>query len=183
VFAEDGVRGGSLRRIALPSGFSPAAIYLFFDNRQRLLSETLSRRGAELVATPRTVAESDHSPADRLHRIVDVTIVFFEAHPDFRRLGRHVTGGSAIVGPTLAGYAGEADGHFTAAMTLLAGVVRARQEAGAVRAGEAAAIAHLYPVLINEHVLLTAERGTTIGTLTPQQFHGLIDGALRDPGR
>jgi hypothetical protein len=66
-------------------------------------------------------------------------------------------------------------------MTLLAGIVRDGQEAAEVRPGDAYAIAHLYSVLINEHILLAAEGESTIGTLTPEQFHGLIDGALRKP--
>ncbi len=183
VFGEHGVRDGSLRQIALLSGFSTAAIYLFFENKQHLLHETLTRRGDELVGVLRTVADSDLSPVDKLHRIVDVTVAFFEARPDFRRLLRHITGGPAIVGPTLAGYAAEADGQFLAAMTLIAGIVGGGQEAGEVRDGDARALAHLYSVLINEHVLLAAEGESSGGTLTPEQFHGLIDGALRKPAR
>jgi TetR/AcrR family acrAB operon transcriptional repressor len=183
VFGEHGVRDGSLRQIALLSGFSTAAIYLFFENKQDLLRETLTRRGDELVGVLWTVAESDLAPLGKLHSIVDVTVAFFDVRPDFRRLLRHITGGPAIVGPALAGYAAEADGQFLAAMTLIAGIVGAGQEAGEVRDGDAHALAHLYSVLINEHVLLAAERESGGGTLTPEQFHGLIDGALRKPAR
>ena len=183
VFGEHGVRDGSLRQIALLSGFSTAAIYLFFENKQDLLRETLTRRGDELVGVLRTVAESDLAPVGKLHRIVDVTVAFFDVRPDFRRLLRHITGGPAIVGPSLAGYAAEAAGQFLAAMTLIAGIVAAGQAAGEVRDGDAHALAHLYSVLINEHVLLAAEGESGGGTLTPEQFHGLIDGALRKPAR
>jgi AcrR family transcriptional regulator len=47
VFGEDGLRDGSMRKIATESGFSTAAIYLFFENKQDLVAETLSRRGGE----------------------------------------------------------------------------------------------------------------------------------------
>src|ERR1700730_9199415 len=96
VFGEHGVRDGSLRQIALLSGFSTAAIYLFFENKQDLLRETLTRRGDE--------------PVGKRHRVVSVTVAFFDVRPDFRRLLRHITGGPAIVGPSLAGYAAEAAG-------------------------------------------------------------------------
>src|SRR5229473_1025769 len=33
VFGEDGIHSGSVRRIAELSGFSPGAIYLFFENK------------------------------------------------------------------------------------------------------------------------------------------------------
>jgi len=154
-----------------------------FENKQHLLSETFTRRGSELVGMLQIEAEGDRSPLDKLHRIVDVAVTFFEARPDFRRLIRHITGGTAIVGPALAGYAGSADGQFVKAMTLLAGIVRDGQEAREIRDGDAAALAHLYSVLINEHVLLAAESVNNLGTLTAHQFHGLIDGALRTATR
>jgi AcrR family transcriptional regulator len=180
VFGEHGVRDGSLREIALLSGFSTGAIYLFFDNKQHLLSETLIRRGAELVEALRAAAaDVDASALDKLHRIVDVTVAFFEARPDFRRLLRHLTGGTAIVGPTLAAY-DDNDGHLTQAMTLLAGVVADGQKSREIRAGNPQAIAHLYSVLINEHVLLATRNESDGGTLTRKQFHALIDGMLRN---
>ncbi len=39
-----------MREIAARSGFSSAALYLFFDDKQHLLSEVLNRRGDELAA-------------------------------------------------------------------------------------------------------------------------------------
>jgi AcrR family transcriptional regulator len=179
VFGEHGVRDGSLRQIALLSGFSTAAIYLFFENKQHLLAETLTRRGAELVCELQIAAEGDLSPIDTLHRIVDVTWAFFEAHPDFRGLVRHITGGTAIVGPALAEYASDVDGYFRKAMMLLAGIVGRGQEIGEIRDGSAFALAHLYSVLVNEHVLLGSEGESTVVGLTSEQFHGLVDGALR----
>src|SRR5450755_2820774 len=66
VFGEEGLRAGSLRQIAFLSGFSTAAIYLFFENKQHLVSETLMRRGGELVGELRTVDGEDRSPLDKL---------------------------------------------------------------------------------------------------------------------
>jgi AcrR family transcriptional regulator len=180
VFGEHGIRDGSLRQIALLSGFSTAAIYLFFENKQHLLAETLTRRGAELVGALQMAAESDVSPLDTLHRIIDVTWAFFEAHPDFRGLIRHITGGTAIVGPTLAEYASDVDGYFRKSMMLLAGVIGRGQEIGEIRDGSAFALAHLYSVLVNEHILLGSEGESNVVGLTPEQFHGLVDGALRN---
>jgi len=184
VFGEQGLRAGSLRQIAVLSGFSAAAIYLFFENKQHLVSETLMRRGGELVGELRTVDGEDRSPLDKLHRIVDVTVAFFEARPHFRGLLRHITGGgTAIVGPTLSEYAGGEGDHFTDAMTLLARIVGDGQQVGEIRDGNPYAIAHFYSVLVNEHVLIGAETVSRKGPLTAEQFHGLIDGALRRPTR
>jgi AcrR family transcriptional regulator len=182
VFGEFGIRDGSLRRIASDSGFSTAAIYQFFDNKQQLLMETLARRGADLIIAIRSVSEEELSPLQRLHHLVDVTVTFFKVHPAFLRLVRQINGSSAIVGPALAQYTGSVDGHFNEAMNLISAVVAEGQASGELRDGSPGAIAHLYSVLINEHVLLAVEGQTNdTGWLTPEQFHGLIDGALRRP--
>jgi AcrR family transcriptional regulator len=181
VFGEQGVRDGSLRQIAHLSGFSTAAIYLFFENKQHLLMETLLRRGVELNGVLRTAAESDGRPLERLHRVIDVTVAFFGTHPYFRQLLRRIAGGTTIVGPALAEHTSDVDGRFTEAMTILAGLVEEGQRAGEVRAGAPYAIAQLYAVLVNEHVHLIAEGAAGIDALSSDQFHGLIDGLLRRP--
>jgi AcrR family transcriptional regulator len=182
VFGQYGVRDGSLRQIAVLSGFSPAAIYLFFENKQDLLIETLTRRGAVLVNTLEDASEGDLSPIETLHRIIDNTKAFFEAHPDFRGLIRHLSGGAAVVGPSLAGYAHHVDGYFNKAMMLFAGIIARGQEMDEIRAGNALALAHLYSVLVNEHVLLGSDGGSKAVPLSDGQFHALVDGALRKPG-
>jgi AcrR family transcriptional regulator len=180
VFGQHGIRDGSLRQIAVLSGFSPAAIYLFFENKQDLLIETLTRRGAVLVNALQDAAEADPSPIETLHRIVDVTKTFFEAHPDFRGMVRHLTGDAAVVGPALAGYAHHVDGYFNKAMTLLSGIVARGQEVGEIREGNAVALAHLFSVLVNEHALLGSGHGRVV-PLSEEQFHAVVDGALRKP--
>jgi hypothetical protein len=110
-----------------------------------------------------------------------VTVAFFEGRPAFRQLLRQATASTAIVGPTLGAYAGSADGDFVTAMNLIADVVSEGQQEGELRDGDPHAIAHLYSVLINEYVLLNTETEMSGGTLTSEQFHSLIDGALRRP--
>ena len=180
VFGTRGVRDGSLREIAAHAGFSTGAIYLFFDSKGHLLAETLTRRATELVATLTVEAERDVAPLAKLHDIVDAMVAFFDARPHFRGLLRHMSGGAEIVGPALAEHARDVGGLFDTAMGLLAEIVRAGQRVGEIRDGDAAAIARLYSVLVNEQVLL-GDGGA--GTLTRQEFHGLVDGALRRPAR
>ncbi len=180
VFGARGVRDGSLREIAAQAGFSTGAIYLFFDSKDHLLAETLSRRATELVATLKVEAERDLAPLAKLHGIVDAMVAFFDARPHFRGLLRHMSGGAEIVGPALAEHAPDVDGLFDTAMSLLAEIVRTGQRRREIRDGDAAAIARLYSVLVNEQVLL-GDGGA--GTLTRDQFHGFVDGALRRPVR
>lgn len=178
---ERGVLDSSLRQIALVAGFSPAAIYLFFDNKQHLIYETLARRGRELNSVLKTVAASDRNPLDKLHRIIDESVLFFDDRPHFRHLLRQLTGGAAIVGPIFAAYTQTSENHFLEAMTTITAIVNEGQAADQIRQGNPATIAHLYSVLVNEHVLLGAKDPGQPGELSPEQFHDLVDGALRKP--
>ena len=181
VFGQDGVRDGSLRKIAVVSGFSTAAIYLFFESKQDLVVETLMRRGIELLAAVREAAAGDETELAKLHRVVDVTVAFFGDRPHFRNLLRHVRGGAAIIGPVLGEFDPGDNATFDDVMTVLADLVRVGQQAGEIRDGDPRVLAHLYSVLINEFVLLGAAAPATAGTLTSVQFHGVIDGVLGNP--
>jgi len=184
VFARSGIRDGSLREIAAESGFSTAGLYLFFDNKQHLFAETLTRRGDELLALLRKTIATDVTPLEQLHEIIDATEAFHAARPEFVSILGQLRGGHTITGPVLAGYATDVDDRFTAVMDLLAGIVVDGQSRGEVRAGDAHALAHLYSVLINEHIFLhldTTDRRAT--ALSHDEFHALVDGALRAPGR
>jgi AcrR family transcriptional regulator len=181
VFGAQGIREGSLRQIAELSGFSTAAIYLFFHNKQHLLAETLIRRGDELVAVLRAVARQEGSALDRLHLVIDATAVFFAGRPHFRELMRHVRGDAALTGPVLEAFANDVSSRFQQAMDVLASLVREGQEQKSIREGDPRALAHFYSVLINEYVLLQGDQA--LGALTADQFHAMVDGALRSPNR
>lgn len=182
VFGAHGPGNGSLRQIAEASGFSTAAIYLFFANKEDLLAETLQRRGVELAARLALLAEGPGTPREQLHHVVDATVDFFTAHPDFRLLLSHLRGGPAITGPVLAAYAGADATPFHDVMRTLAGLIEAGQRSGDVRAGDARALAHLFSVLVNEHLFLTSSPTGGSPRLTAAQFHDLID-ALLQPAR
>jgi AcrR family transcriptional regulator len=112
VFGEDGLRTGSLRRIADLSGYSTAAIYKFFDSKQHLVAEVLNRRGDEYLAELRRAAQSAGTPLERLHLIVDTAAAYFGAHGQFRSVLRQMQGGSAILGPVLDVFAEDVYGRY-----------------------------------------------------------------------
>jgi AcrR family transcriptional regulator len=182
VFGEDGIRDGSLRKIAELAGFSPAAIYLFFENKQDLLSQTCIRRADEWDSVVREVAESDLGPLDKLHRIIDLGIDFFTDRPHFRLLLRHIRGGPAVTGPVLAEFADNVDARYLEVVLHIARIVEEGQAADQIRSGNDRSIAHLFLVLLNEFALLGVNSDeSNLGTLTAEQFHGFIDGAIRNP--
>ena len=171
VFAAHGIQAGSIRKIGAESGFSAAAIYLFFDNKHQLLVETLTRRGDELVAAIATAATAGSDSLDSLHRIIDATLEYFEAHPDFGRLVHQLraldelgSSGSPLVD------------HAT---SVISDLVRTGQSAGQIRPGNSRALAHLYEVIVHEHVVLAAADSPQAANLTRAELHDFVDGALR----
>jgi AcrR family transcriptional regulator len=155
VFGEDGIHDGSLRRIAEESGFSTAAIYIFFENKQHLLSETLVRRG-------------------------DVNIDFLNERPNFRLLLRHVRGGPTITGLVLAEFSPRPDNRFEEAMALVSSIFVEGQEGGGLRKGSAPVLGHLYSILVNEFILFDVIPGdASLEKLSTEEFHSLIDAAFR----
>ena len=137
-FAEHGYRGASIRDIAVRAGFSPAAIYLFFENKEALYGEMLVRRGTEVRDAMREASEGDGSPLTRLHRMADVAIDLYRLRPHFARLVAH--GHAAMLGSPLGEWEQHPDERvrsgFERAMEVEAAVVREGQEQGEIRAGE-----------------------------------------------
>ena len=174
VFSEDGLRDGSLRRIAELSGYSTAAIYKFFDSKHHLVTETLNRRADEYLTDVKTAAAREGAPMERLKSIVDTAATYFSAHKNFSSLIRQVQGGAAILGPVLAAFADDVHGRYGQAMELMTELVREGQQSGEIRAGDPRALAHLASVLTNEYVLADLP-------LTRAEFHAVFDGALRAP--
>lgn len=174
VFSEDGLRDGSLRRIAELSGYSTAAIYKFFDSKHHLVTKTLNRRADEYLVDLKTAAERDGTALERLHFIVDAAATYFSAHKQFSSLVRQVQGGEAILGPVLATFAHDIDGRYGQAMELMADLIREGQNSGEIRAGDPRALAHLASVLTNEYVLADLP-------LSREEFRAVFAGALRAP--
>jgi AcrR family transcriptional regulator len=174
VFSEEGLRDGSLRRIGDLSGYSTAAIYKFFDSKQHLVAQTLSRRADEWLAELQRAAGSGGTPLERLHQIADDATAFFGDRPHFRSVLRQVQGGSAIVGPLLDAFAEDVYGRFAQAMAVMTDLIRQGQQVAEIRTGDPRALAHLASVLTNEFAL--ADLG-----LSAADFHAVFDGALRAP--
>lgn len=181
VFAEKGLANGSLRDIAQASGFSTAAIYTYFENKQHLLADVLLRRAADLHERFATAAASVDDPLAKLHAIVDVAIEFFASYPHFRRLLNHGSGANDTLGLVIGELAHDEANLFLQILDLIAGIVRDGQRRGEIRDGNPTALTRLYMVLVNEHVVIAAGHEPVADALTDEQFHQLINGALRKP--
>jgi hypothetical protein len=122
----------------------------------------------------RKAAQSDGTPLDRLHLIVDTAAAYFGERTNFRSVLRQMQGGSAILGPVLDAFAEDVYGRYADALKLMTDLIRQGQQAGEIRAGDAGGLAHLASVLINEYGLADV-------ALAPSEFRAVFDGALRAP--
>ena len=166
VFSEDGLRDGSLRRIADLSGYSTAAIYKFFDSKQHLVAETVTRRADEYLGELRRAAGAAGTALERLHLIVDDAAAYFGAREHFRSLLRQMQGGSAIVGPVLDAFADDVYGRYAQAMALMTDLIREGQESGEIRDGDPGALAHIASVLTNEYAMADVSLRLATGSRT-----------------
>jgi AcrR family transcriptional regulator len=178
VFGEDGIRDGSLRRIASMSGFSVGAMYLFFENKADLLAKTLARRGGEWNKAIMAIIANDSPPLEQLHQVIDFASSFCAEHPHFRQLLSQVSHGTVIAGHSLAAPSDGEENGFFEIMAALTSAIERGQAQRVIRSGDARSLAHLYSLLVNEYVLLEATPSNS--RLTPSEFHAFIGGALRN---
>jgi AcrR family transcriptional regulator len=180
-FAQRGYDGASLRDIAARAGFSSAAIYLFFENKQDLYRRALLRRGDELFDAMAGAARPTDSPLARLHAMADVAIACYRRWPNFAQL---VAMAQATMrgGSPLAMWQEHPDAElraaFRRAMNLEAAVVEEGQRAGEIRSGDPHALAHLYSVLVNTF-LTVGETEAGAGGLSTVEVHDILDRVLR----
>ena len=93
VFETLGIEGASIREIAKTAGYTPGAIYSYFENKEAiygaLLNESLERLNAEVDAA----GIEAPSAADRLKAKADAWFGFFAAHPRDLDLGFYLVRG------------------------------------------------------------------------------------------
>jgi hypothetical protein len=94
---------------------------------------------------------------------------------------RRVREADATVMEALTHYAADRLDLFTQTLALMTAIVEEGQRTGEIREGNPSALLHLYMTLVYEHVHLSTTTTQPMGALTLDQFHALIDGALRQP--
>ena len=118
---------------------------------------------------------------DTLHRIIDVAIDYFEVHPEFSRIVHQLRGGLSA-GPAL-GEPEDVTGLVDQADEPGRGPRRGRPGGGSsIRPGDPRAMAHLYEVIVHEHVILADADNPHAANLSRSDLHDFVDGALRAPG-
>lgn len=96
VFERLGIEGASIREIAKQAGYTPGAIYTYFDNKEAiygaLLAESLERLNAAVNAAGVT-GSAEVSPSDMLEAKASAWFGFFAANPRDLDLGFYLVHG------------------------------------------------------------------------------------------
>jgi hypothetical protein len=72
------------------------------------------------------------------------------------------------------------DARYLGVLQHIARIIKMGQSTGQIRQGSERSLAHLFLVLLNEFALIgDPSDESNVGTLSAEQFHGFIDGALR----
>jgi AcrR family transcriptional regulator len=79
VFAEEGLDGASLRAIALRAGYTPAALYFYFESKEDMYAEVL--RGS-LASLGEAVAQAVSRSGDARDRLRAAAMAFFRFYAE-----------------------------------------------------------------------------------------------------
>jgi len=74
IFAEEGLEGASLRAIAVRAGYTPAALYFYFESKEAIYAEVLK---ASLAALGATVDQSVAQTRTAVQRLKAAAMGFF----------------------------------------------------------------------------------------------------------
>ena len=112
VFAEEGLEGASLRAIAIRAGYTPAALYFYFESKEAIYAEVLKASLASLGSAVNQAVERTRSPRQKLKAAAMAFFRFYAEHPRDLDLGFYLFRG----GMKPAGLGRERDERLNAAL-------------------------------------------------------------------
>jgi len=100
VFLEQGLEGASMREIARRAGYTPGAIYSYFDSKEAIYGALLGESLERLHAAVQAMQPADASPAAELVARAHGWFDFYAANPRELDLGFYLVHGLAPRGLT-----------------------------------------------------------------------------------
>lgn len=103
-FAEHGLGGARMDRIAQRAGVDKRLIYYYFSDKDALFSAVLEQTYHDIRASERELRLLDHEPADAIRKLVEFTWNYYLEHPEFLTLlnsanlhkARHLDGSQRV---------------------------------------------------------------------------------------
>jgi AcrR family transcriptional regulator len=93
VFERLGIEGASIREIARQAGYTPGAIYSYFDNKEAIYGALLAESLERLNAVVDAAGSATSSPADLLEAKASAWFGFYAANPRDLDLGFYLVQG------------------------------------------------------------------------------------------
>ena len=93
VFEKLGIEGASIREIAKQAGYTPGAIYSYFENKEAIYGALLAESLERLNAAVDAAGQPAHSPAEQLEAKAGAWFGFFAANPRDLDLGFYLVHG------------------------------------------------------------------------------------------
>lgn len=85
-FAEHGLGGARMDRIALRAGLNKRLIYYYFEDKERLFQAVLEQAYGHIRQEEQGLKLLELKPADAVRRLVEFTWNYYLAHPEFLTL-------------------------------------------------------------------------------------------------
>ena len=85
-FAEHGLGGGRMDRIAERAGLNKRLIYYYFKDKEQLFQSVLEQAYRDIRDAERKLKLQELRPADAIRRLVEFTWNYYLAHPEFLTL-------------------------------------------------------------------------------------------------
>jgi AcrR family transcriptional regulator len=90
IFAESGLNGASIRAIAKACGYTPGAIYPYFESKEHLYAEILTGSLGRIDAILLEVKASTSDPQDKLETVVLAVYDYYTSHIEEFRLSYYL---------------------------------------------------------------------------------------------
>ena len=85
-FAEHGLGGARMDRIALRAGLNKRLIYYYFDDKEKLFQAVLEQAYGHIRQEEQALKLLELKPAEAVRRLVEFTWNYYLAHPEFLTL-------------------------------------------------------------------------------------------------
>lgn len=174
VFARDGLEGATVRAIAAEAGYATGALYAYFDGKEEIYAELLSRSLNRLhKAMRQSVSNAASSASGRARAAALAFFSYYRQHPDELELGLYLSRGAAPRGLT-AELDRELNGRLIGVLELIAQPLR--EHLGGPPDTANRATVRLAALIIGGLILDATGRLKVLG----QHAETLVDDTLRD---
>jgi TetR/AcrR family transcriptional regulator len=147
VFGAKGVHAATIKEIAERAEYSVGSVYLFFENKDDLFTEVLSRRGREMVEGIAGVVPGAGTPMRRMTALARFEAEFFRHRSAFARLVLASSTLGRLMPATTKGR--EAEQSMGQAMSLTASLIREGQADGTICEGDPLILARLLSGIVS----------------------------------